>query len=826
MIQPSPFVVKAENGPAPPAPAPSPGPVDWPSLKARIVAGLDVAAEYAALGVEFVGAAKPSGWRECRAVGRSGNPDEVPSAAVNVATGVYKDSGDGGAVMGLLDFALRHGDFGRWVDVLRHYAAKAGVDLPSLKVKGGGRIEEAHYDYRDAAGAVRYRVWRYRLPNGKKTFSQHPPDGRGGWRHGPGCMDGVTPIPYRLPEILASAEARDPLWIVEGEKDAIRLAAEGLSATTSHGGVGMTDATWPRFDPSWFAGRTCYVLPDNDDAGRAHARKVAAWLHGAGGSPAIVELPGLPAKGDVSDWLDAGHSVEELGELAYRAAPFSPAPPPAAAAGPSVNGFHGPDEPSGPGDAGGPDPDPSPREADDDPHRLARLFLTRRYSHAEGLTLRYWLERWHRWDGAAWRVVPDAEVAAELTTGIKAEFDRIAREDGGRPKPVTTKGVSNAMQALKALALLSSRECARQPAWLGGRGPDPLACVAAGNGVLDLAALVAGRPGLRAPTPRYFAANALDFPFDPGAREPAEWLRFLDSLWDDDPESIESLREWFGYLLTPDTRQQKMLMLIGPRRSGKGTIGRILEALVGPANVAAPTLSGLATNFGLAPLIGKSVALIPDARLSGRADSQVIIERLLSISGQDPQTIDRKHREDWTGYLTTRFVVASNELPRLGDSSGALPGRVILLRLTRTFFGREDMGLFDRLAAELPGILRWAIAGWESLRARGRFLQPRSGQELLDDLDELSSPIAAFVAECCLTGPEYRAPVQELYGKWKSWCESNGREKPGDVAGFGRNLRAVLPKLSTSQPREGGKRQRVLVGIAPRDSPEEDSIPF
>jgi hypothetical protein len=92
-----------------------------------------------------------------------------------------------------------------------------------------------------------------------------------------------------------------------------------------------------------------------------------------------------------------------------------------------------------------------------------------------------------------------------------------------------------------------------------------------------------------------------------------------------------------GYLLVPDTSQQKILMLIGPPRSGRGTIGRVIRSLVGLDNVTAPTLSGMATNFGLAPLIGKTVAVIHDARLSGRADAQVIVERLLSISGEDAQ---------------------------------------------------------------------------------------------------------------------------------------------------------------------------------------------
>ena len=90
-----------------------------------------------------------------------------------------------------------------------------------------------------------------------------------------------------------------------------------------------------------------------------------------------------------------------------------------------------------------------------------------------------------------------------------------------------------------------------------------------------------GAPCSVPPSPRFFNAFALDYDFDPAAPAPVEWLAFLGQVWGDDPESIDCLQEWFGYLLTPDTRQQKILMMVGPKRSGRGTIARVLKALVG-----------------------------------------------------------------------------------------------------------------------------------------------------------------------------------------------------------------------------------------------------
>ena len=148
-------------------------------------------------------------------------------------------------------------------------------------------------------------------------------------------------------------------------------------------------------------------------------------------------------------------------------------------------------------------------------------------------------------------------------------------------------------------------------------------------------------------------------------------------------------------------------------------------------------------------LIGKLLAVVSNARLSGRADQAVITERILSITGEDCQTIDRKNLQPITLKLNTRFVIVSNELPRLGDASGALVSRMILLRTPNSFYGCEDTELTNKLLAELPGIFLWAVSGWQSLRERGRFIQPDSALDTLSELSDLSSPISAFVRERC-----------------------------------------------------------------------------
>jgi putative DNA primase/helicase len=457
-----------------------------------------------------------------------------------------------------------------------------------------------------------------------------------------------------------------------------------------------------------------------------------------------------------------------------------------------------------------------PNEAQDDPHRLARSFLNHKCSHDDGYTLRHWREQWHRWDGTAYRTLSEIELRAEVTENSKSALDRAnvitqrASNQNRTPtvRKVTGRLVSDVENALTSLTILPSS--VEAPAWLGDSGRFlPHEMLACRNALVNLPSFADGRAESLRPTPQFFSLNCLDFDFDPAAPKPIAWLDFLQSLWSDDTQSIDTLQEWIGYLLTPDTRQQKIMMMIGPKRSGKGTIARIIRHLVGPRNVACPTLAEINGQFGMAPLVGKSVATFADLRLSDRVDVAGLVERLLSISGEDPKDIHRKFLPTLSGVkLYARFMLLSNELPHLNDPSGALAGRMVLLRLTRSWFDREDIGLEDRLVKELPGILLWAIEGWKRLRLRGRFIQPDSGRSLIGDLADLASPVGAFVQDCCKVGPGYRIVKGELFVAWKKWCDEHGRDAGSDGA-FGKDLFAAVPSIKSSQSRAGnsdGKR--------------------
>jgi putative DNA primase/helicase len=358
--------------------------------------------------------------------------------------------------------------------------------------------------------------------------------------------------------------------------------------------------------------------------------------------------------------------------------------------------------------------------------------------------------------------------------------------------------VNQALDTTRALVHLPATTIA--PSWLGAGGGDRPPALE----ILPCPSLNLHIPTGKVfpPTPAFFTTNALDFDYDPNAEPPKMWIKFMEQLFGDDIEPMELLQEWMGYSLTGDTSLQKMLLIVGPRRSGKGTVGRILSRLVGPANVAGPTTGSLAGTFGLQPLIGKSLAIVSDARFTG-AHVGTVVERLLCISGEDALTIDRKFLEPVTMKLPTKFMFLTNELPQLSDTSTALAGRFLVLRLTKSFFGKEDATLTKTLLTELPGILLWAIEGWKRLKARGRFLQPASGEDAVRDLEDLSSPVSEFVRDRCVVGSGQRVSLTELYNSWQKWCEQSGRAQATTRQVFGRDLAAAFPGIHRRRGTEG-----------------------
>lgn len=431
----------------------------------------------------------------------------------------------------------------------------------------------------------------------------------------------------------------------------------------------------------------------------------------------------------------------------------------------------------------------------------ARAFLREFYRHKQFRRLVYHGGGFFEWSRRrnCWREIelPALENRLSRWLARAITYKCVAGEMRPRRFESNPRAVADTLRTLQGVAHLPAK--VSTPAWLREEAPFPV------GELLPFRTSTLHIPTgtLLEATPRLFVQSALEFDYDPAAQQPTQWLDFLGRAFDHDPQQIDLLQEWFGYCLTSDNRYHKMFLLIGPPRSGKGTIERILERLVGSSNVCNPSVQDLAEPIGFWSMIGKLLAAFTDARWTTR-DAAPAVDKLLRISGGDAVNVRRMYQSSLTNvHLTVRMMMLSNEMPSFFDASGAMAHRFLIARTMESYIGREDLDLEQRICStELPGILLWAIEGWKRLNTQRKFTVTDVMRRELEDLMESSSPVQKFAREYCDVGPAYRCNTSTLWSAWQRWCKAENRDWVGTQSSFGRDLRAAFHQVKRTHSRD------------------------
>ena len=454
-----------------------------------------------------------------------------------------------------------------------------------------------------------------------------------------------------------------------------------------------------------------------------------------------------------------------------------------------------PDAPPGQPDAGGGAAEDTRLSSPLEPVKVAREVLA-----LMPRPLRWWRGAYYEHHGKHWAQSSDAAIRKTIyLTTENATYIGRGKDDEPVVKPWSPNAakVTNVHDALSHAVTQYEGEAE--------------VVMALENGVLEPATR-----GLSEHSPERFNLSHLPFRYEPEAECP-QWLAFLDSSLPGDSQAHDTIAEWFGYVLSGRTDLHKIGVLVGPPRCGKGTISRVLKAMVGIDGWAAPTLSRLGTEFGLASLIGKSLAVMGDVRWT----SKHVIEAvpiMLGISGEDGFTVPRKYLGDWVGKLDTRLMLMSNDAPVFTDASGALAGRMVYVAFHRSFLGQEDLELEGRLMRELPGILNWSLAGLERISKAGMFTQSAASQELRDEVDRDSSPVKAWVEDRCVLDPEAEFSLDALLSHYRDWMKLEHMTFEPSASRFSRDLRSAFADQGVvidRKPNGVGGKHRVVTGIRP-----------
>jgi putative DNA primase/helicase len=453
----------------------------------------------------------------------------------------------------------------------------------------------------------------------------------------------------------------------------------------------------------------------------------------------------------------------------------------------------------------------------------ARTFLDNYYTSEEGYHLVHYADEFYIYVGTHYEVIEEQTIRSKVYSFLD-KCKKPAKQGALAPFNPSPASVSGAIDAIKSIVHLANHPNTKPPIWLEDYArtkPAASKLVSVKNGIFHLEDSILIPHSLG-----FFTQNSLPFEYNPDAVCPV-WIGFLQSVWPDDQESIETLQEMFGYILSGDTKQQKFFNIIGPRRSGKGTINKVLVSLLGQHNTVAPELGELCDTFGLQPWLGKLLASFTDARAPERNRSAVV-SQLLRIVGGDTITVNRKNKEAWNGYLPTRLVMYSNEVLQLTENSNALTGRMVVLKMTRSFFNKEDTELAHKLEAELGGIFNWAMEGLKRRIARGgRFLQPTSGKEYLDLMAELGNPMGTFVEDALEFDATSMARKEDVFACYKRWALHKSMS-PGTEQAFKRRFLAATQEqfVRSDKVQIEGQRQQVYMGVRINDKAQKflDSI--
>ena len=387
--------------------------------------------------------------------------------------------------------------------------------------------------------------------------------------------------------------------------------------------------------------------------------------------------------------------------------------------------------------------------------------------------------------------------------------------------------VGNVIPHIEAMTFLDGQDHPSLPFWRGKEYAKPQNVIAYRNGLADVERILDGDHTLLPHTPEWVSLIRLPFDYDPGATCP-KWLSFLEETLEGDQDRIRLLQEFMGYGLLPDPTRQKLLVLKGLPRSGKGTVARVFGRLLGDENSTGFSLTALAERFGIGSLVGKLAAFVGEVNLQKCNDKYTILERLNSIVGCDPVEVEYKHNPHKSSViLPVRFVISCNEFPNFADTSGALASRLLLVDFEKSVPEEErDPGLTEKLCTELPGINNWALKGLERLNEHG-FTMPAKTKDSIQRIRRESSSTYAFLQDCLIinkeldtgnlpgiatTTDEVSTTADDLKSSFMSWANDNDTRDSAEW--LGRNLRTLLPKLDRKKVKLGDGRVWGYPGIA------------
>lgn len=634
---------------------------------------------------------------------------------------------------------------------------------PSAVVKAAKKVQVAQYDYKNLSGTLVFQVVRFE----DKTFIQRQPDGRGGWQWN---LGGVTRFPYYADK-LAVADPEAMVYIPEGEKDVDRLWELGRVATCNPGGAGK----WRKsYSENYLKGRHVVILPDNDGPGRDHAEKVAKLTHPFAASVKVIELPGLPEKGDVSDWLDAGNAVDELTALVEAALQWSPK---------KINETQIPDPTT-------------------DAYRTTDVGNGRRLAYTHGADVRYisnW-NSWIWWNGIRW----ERDHTEALPRLAKSVIDRLfdeaaaiqheaaqARREGKNTEADRLSDLADSLWShakrsegsarIAAMLEMSKSEpgIAITPDQLDAR-PWDLNCL---NGTIDLTC----------GTLRPHRREDLHTKVVPVAFVQDATLELWDTFLLDvipDPGTRAYAQRCIGATVAGVARDDLLLVIHGEGGTGKSTFLNSIQATLGDYAASADLASFTTRRDAGAPQ--------PDlARLQGRRMVAIsepgtgnTFSLLKKATGGDPITTRSHHQETFEFVPQFTIWVITNKRPQVPHDDTGIWRRIREIPFTNKFKIVDTSIRTTLTNPSISGeaILAWMVQGRLEWQRDGIGNLPQQVVEATAAYREEMDPLVDWIEDNIESDSVHWVPFKESWANYQGWAKENGIRRQLGLKTFAQRL--------------------------------------
>lgn len=428
-----------------------------------------------------------------------------------------------------------------------------------------------------------------------------------------------------------------------------------------------------------------------------------------------------------------------------------------------------------------------------EPAPAARAYLDAVAGRGGVALARYWRDTWVHYEAERGYWV-ESKTERTMRDRLNLFFENaICRNEDGQPvawnpSPSSVSAVEDQLKSYLRLGFDTDAPC-----WIdreeGTNYPDPRDFLAFPNGLYHVPTrkFIASMPNL-------FTLYGMRFEYDAAATiEGTRWFKFLGELFPDDAESVSRLQEIMGYLLSGRTGMEKLFLLLGVKRAGKGTIGRVLESMHSAA-VGTSVRAMTSGNFALQPLLNKKIAVVGDARGGSNPGRLTdLVEDLLMISGGDHVSVARKNKTTIDDKpMDVNFLIMSNEMPILSEASGALAERFEVIRFEQTFADRPDIHLKEELTRELAAVFNWAMDGLERFDRQGeRFTRSARAEEEQEDIRTAGSPKLRFAADELDFDKDGWTLSKDLFWAWRVWADQHGEAVGSDVH-FSRDMKTVF----------------------------------